>query len=429
MKYDISIIIPIYNVEKYLTDCLNSVCHQTKEDIEIICIDDCSTDDSSKVIDEFAQMDDRIKVIRNQKNCGRLYARKSGVLEAVGKYIMFLDGDDFYSEDACEIAYSQIESESVDILQFGMNIINKGNAPQYEVDSFSNFVMPYEGKIEKESVLKSCFVDEKYNYNLVNKIYKTELCKKAFANLDDRYYCMAEDLLAYFVLSYYAESYAGITDKLYNYNFAIGVSKPGALDLEGLDRRCAGAESVAAVERFLTGQGTFDEYQDAYQKIERRILSDNFDAWYYRLPSDKREEGYAIFEKHWGKDKVILGLLYDIENKQYDINQKGNRINELGNELTCARRRFDEELTCERERFDKELAQKNLVIDQLDRENNILTQRLEEKTSLYEKTEQERNDAQAQYEHVLNSLSYKIGCAVTWLPRKIAGVIRRTKNR
>lgn len=418
MKYDISIIIPIYNVEKYLTDCLNSVCHQTKEDIEIICVDDCSTDDSSKVIDEFAQRDDRIKVIRNQENRGLLYTRKVGVLAATGKYIMFLDGDDFYSEDACEIAYDQIENESVDILQFGINIINKGNAPQYEVDSFSNFVIPYAGKIDKESVLKSCFVEEKYNYNAVNKIYNAELCKKAFSKLDDRYYYVAEDLLAYFVLSYYAGSYAGITDKLYNYNFAIGVSKPGELDLEGLDRRCAGAESVAAVERFLTGQGTFDEYQDAYKKIERRILSDNFDAWYYRLPSDKREEGYVIFEKHWGKDKVIMGLLYDIENKQYDINQKGNRIYELDNELICARSRFD-----------KELAEKNLVIDQLGSETSTLTQSLEETTDLYEKTEQERRDAQAQYEHILNSLSYKIGCAVTWLPRKIAGVIRRTKIR
>jgi glycosyltransferase involved in cell wall biosynthesis len=402
---DISIIIPIYNVEKYLAECLESVINQSKENIEILCIDDCSTDRSFEITQMYAEKDSRIKLIRNDENRGCLYARKMGVLMAEGKYIMFLDGDDFYSTDACATAYDRIVTESVDILQFGINIINKGNAPQYEVDSLSKFVIPYLDRIDRTCVLKYCFIDEKYSYNVCNKIYKAELCKQAFKVIDDRHYCMAEDMLAYFVIAYYADSYCGIEDRLYNYNFAIGISKPGRLDLEGLDKRCAGAESVAAVERFLIKENALKQYYDIFKKMERRILSDNFDAWYYRLPSEYREQGYEIFEKHWGKDKVILGLLYDIENKQYDINQKGYLI----------------------ENNNKELEDRKTLIEQLNHtidEKQALLQHAKEEIEAYQKQEA---SLKAEYDHVVGSLSYKAGRFITWIPRKIAKAVRMMK--
>jgi glycosyltransferase involved in cell wall biosynthesis len=373
---DISIVIPIYNVEKYLSECLESVINQSKEDIEIICIDDCSTDGSLEIAEKFAEIDSRIRIIRNHENRGQLYARKVGVLNAKGKYIMFLDSDDFYSLDACKIACEQILDKSVDVLQFGINIINKGKAPQYEVDSFTSFVIPYLDKLDGSQVLKYCFDDEKYNYNLFNKIYKSNLCKTAFEMIDDNRYYMAEDMLAYFVISYFAQSYYGIDDKLYNYNFAIGISKPGELNLDGLSKRCEGAVSIAAVERFLIRENAIDQYSDILKKMERRILSDNFDAWYYRLPSEYREQGYHIFEKYWGKDKVIRGLLYDIENKQCDINHKG------------------------------------MIIEDNKRELERINNELRENESIF-KTE---------YNNVINSLSYKIGRFITWIPRKIAKI-------
>lgn len=382
--YDISVIIPVYNVKPYLTDCLNSIVKQSKENIEIICIDDCSSDGSPELLEQMALKDHRIQVIKNAENRGRLYARKQGVLAAKGKYIMFLDGDDLYSENACETAYAGIVRTGTDILQFGMHVINKGNAPQFEVDSFCRFITPYEHKLYNSSILTACFAEEKYSYNLVNKIYDAALCKKAFKNLDNEYYSSAEDMLAYFVLAYFAESYMGIPDQLYYYNYAIGVSKPGKLDLESLDRRCSGAESIWAVKYFLDTQGTFKMYQEVYSKIERRILSDNFDAWYYKLPRNMHEEGYRIFEKHWGKDKVILGLLYDIENKQYDIDQKS-----------------------------RYLIEKDQKIEELN--NQILLMG-------------EKDSVQEEYEHVLHSLSYRVGCGITWLPRKLAKWFRNIIN-
>ena len=93
----VSVIIPVYNVEQYLRPCLDSVLNQTLKNIEIICIDDGSTDDSLKILMEYAEKDNRITILK-QKNKGAGVARNYGMSIATGEYFLFLDSDDFFSE-------------------------------------------------------------------------------------------------------------------------------------------------------------------------------------------------------------------------------------------------------------------------------------------------------------------------------------------
>lgn len=95
----ISVIIPVYNTEKYLCECLDSVINQTLEDIEIICVDDGSTDGSPKILEDYSRKDSRITVII-QENCGSGPARNKGIRTAKGEYVVFMDSDDYYPEDA-----------------------------------------------------------------------------------------------------------------------------------------------------------------------------------------------------------------------------------------------------------------------------------------------------------------------------------------
>lgn len=106
----ISVVIPVYNVEKYLRDCLNSVVNQTLKEIEVICVDDGSTDGSAKILLEYTNIDKRITVIK-QENLGLSMARNIGVKEAIGKYIYFLDSDDMIRCDALEILYKLSEEK------------------------------------------------------------------------------------------------------------------------------------------------------------------------------------------------------------------------------------------------------------------------------------------------------------------------------
>jgi glycosyltransferase involved in cell wall biosynthesis len=124
----ISIIIPIYNIEKYLRQALDSVVNQTLDDIEIICIDDCSTDNSLAIVKEYAQKDDRFVIIEQKENQGQGVARNIGIERASSKYIMFLDPDDYYELNACEEAFNQIEKFGNDIVFFNYNTLqNRGN--------------------------------------------------------------------------------------------------------------------------------------------------------------------------------------------------------------------------------------------------------------------------------------------------------------
>lgn len=111
----ISVIIPIYNVEKYLAECLDSVVNQTLKDIEIICVNDGSTDSCSKIIDRYANKYNNIKVI-TQKNAGLSAARNNGYNIAKGKYIYFLDSDDYLKDlNALNIIFEECEKENLDI--------------------------------------------------------------------------------------------------------------------------------------------------------------------------------------------------------------------------------------------------------------------------------------------------------------------------
>lgn len=103
----ISVIIPVYNVENFIAEAIQSCLKQSLQDIEIVIVDDCGTDKSMKIVKEFANQDKRIKVVHNQKNVGRLKARFEGVKSASSEIVMFCDGDDLLEVQACEKVYQE----------------------------------------------------------------------------------------------------------------------------------------------------------------------------------------------------------------------------------------------------------------------------------------------------------------------------------
>ena len=142
----ISVIIPVFNCEKYLDICITSVLMQSYQDYEIICIDDKSTDDSLTILKKYAKNDNRIKILTNDVNKGPGYCRNKGVDVAEGRYIFFLDSDDWINEETLEVLYNRCENDKLDFIMFkyfvyydDKNIF--GHEPYYDMiymDEYSN---------------------------------------------------------------------------------------------------------------------------------------------------------------------------------------------------------------------------------------------------------------------------------------------------
>ncbi len=154
-KVKISIIIPVYNTEKYLRQCFESVFRQTFSEYEIICVNDGSTDSSQEIIEMYKERNDFIKNITYKKNYGPSIARNAGLKVATGKYILFLDSDDMILPETLEGLYKCSEQNELDIIYFDMHKI-------YEKD-----IEQLRHRREKKNVIMILFlVDKKCFVNL-----------------------------------------------------------------------------------------------------------------------------------------------------------------------------------------------------------------------------------------------------------------------
>lgn len=126
MPPKVSVIIPIYNAEKFLRECLDSVTNQTLKDIEIVCVDDGSTDTTINILNEYSEKDKRIRVLI-QENKGAGAARNLGLKNATGEYLSFLDSDDFFELDMLENFYQKAKEENSDIVVCNFDYFNNNS--------------------------------------------------------------------------------------------------------------------------------------------------------------------------------------------------------------------------------------------------------------------------------------------------------------
>ena len=167
MKYKISVVIPIYNVEKYLNKCVDSVINQTYSNIEIILVDDGSTDNSGSIADEFKRKDDRIRVF-HKKNGGLSDARNYGIEKATGKYICFVDSDDFVEKDYIEFMFNNLVAKKVKVSACGYC---------YVFEKEENLEIK---KINYDGIHKTFVKDEMQIYLNVIGYFNVSFCNKLF---------------------------------------------------------------------------------------------------------------------------------------------------------------------------------------------------------------------------------------------------------
>ena len=201
----ISIIIPVYNVEKFINDCMASVCHQTYQNLEIILVDDGAKDSSGKICDEWAKKDSRIVVI-HKTNGGLSDARNAGIKASSGKYLMFIDSDDVVSESLVEHLYSSIKETGAQISICDPVHIKPGEQPIYQ-----NAKKQY--LYNAEEALCEMMYQTSFLFSAWGKLYQAEL----FNDISFPVGLLFEDVAVMYKLFDKCEKIAYSDAKLYGY--------------------------------------------------------------------------------------------------------------------------------------------------------------------------------------------------------------------
>lgn len=202
----ISVIIPVYNSEKFLKKCLDSIINQTLNDIEIICIDDGSTDKSLRILNNFADKDNRITII-NQKNSGPSAARNKGIEIAKGEYIGFVDSDDWIDLDFYEKLYNSAKKYDADVAVCGIKRLRSCKWKYHLKIEKEEFTTDINKKFVLCDVPDKCYV--------WNKIYKLQKLMEKNINFEQGVYfedrCFTAEVLVYL------KSLVTVPDVYYNY--------------------------------------------------------------------------------------------------------------------------------------------------------------------------------------------------------------------
>ena len=292
---EISVIIPVFNVEEYLEECLLSVVNQSFKDIEIICINDGSTDNSLNILENFKKKDSRFKII-TQKNKGVGASRNIGLKHAEGKYIYFLDSDDYIDLKTLEKLYKNIKSNNSDVVLFKFhsfddekNFHKRGVG--FKIDEifgdidYSNFTFNYHEV--KKHVLNS-------SYSACLKFYKKEFLD-SYSNLYFSEGIIFEDVLFHVKVMLQAFKISFVNDSLYYYRSnpeSILNKSNGTLDIFNV---------IDMVENFLIDHDYYDEFENEFidfkiSQILQYIISSNDENYFKKAKKEFQKFSYKYNE-------------------------------------------------------------------------------------------------------------------------------------
>lgn len=318
----ISVVIPIYNVEKYIKDCLESICNQTFKDIEIICVNDGTPDNSMKIVEKIAKKDKRIVII-NKKNGGLSSARNAGIDAAKSEYIYFIDSDDCLKENALELLYNKLSNENLDTLFFDAE-----NIYENEEDKENSFV--------EDSYYKRQFVyDGEYTGQQLFKALRNNNEYRASACLQINRLSLIKDNNIRFVEGIIHE------DELFTINVCL-LSKKASHLKECLYLRLVQGNSIMASSKYIKrSYGYFKALISAidliskyaekeYLPIFKAYLNElhNSSSKYYKMMSriedqeDRKRQVDEFKDNLETKERLIFDLL--IEKNVYQLNRIGN---------------------------------------------------------------------------------------------------------
>ena len=320
MTPKISVIIIVYNTEKYLPECIESVTNQTLKDIEIIVVNDQSPGNCIEIVEAYQKIDERIKLVNLEKNSGSFMARQTGILAATGEYIQHLDSDDWLELNACETVYSALIDSGADACLSGYQRVRENKIEVkihfsdklYTKDDFIRAYLNY--RPEREQI--GC------NYSMWCYVIKKEIVHKTSFLFDQfrEHIVVMDDFLHMSSYVPYVSSLIVIPYIGYNYRDTIGVCST-------MDSKNKGTHTKFLLDALIALKFSFDVWKKTgiysqYEELCNARLSMHWNNWYTGMELWAMDDYNSFFITLDKKDKLVnwqefLSKLNYKESKKY----------------------------------------------------------------------------------------------------------------
>jgi len=271
----VSIVVPVFNDAATIAAALESATSQTLADVEIICVDDASNDDTAAIIEAFVTRDPRVRLIRHPHNLTAFESRRTGVTAAAAAYVMFLDGDDELSPRAAELAVAKARAADADVVGFGVTVVERDGrtGSPYEVR-----LQPPQQPHVGTGLLRALFPEGRAAQGqLWRFLIRTRVLQDAYALLPSEVkLSRINDLPLLFLVAALAETYVAVPDKLYRYYFGRGGS---GFRVDSVERARFYASAITSVESIQPAIATLsarygdpDLLQRTYESVRLAII-------------------------------------------------------------------------------------------------------------------------------------------------------------
>lgn len=323
----ISVVVPVYNVEKYLRECLDSLANQTFEDFEVICVNDGSDDSSPDILEEYASEDERFKIV-SQENKGLSGARNTGMNYIKGRYLLFLDSDDWLELNALELLYNHANALNSEMVIFPYRYFNQ-ETKQYEENDFT-----------KLNMFDSSVDNKNFNYKNIPetvfriphesiKLYDVKTLKKLAVKFPEG--LNYEDAYFFYKIFFKLNKVSIIRTPIYNYRI-----RNDSICTTGTEKSFDIFKILTSIENFLKEDEIYESFKDEFilfTVINLKFVYLRLDERFRDRYLEKIKKNYEFFSLNqvnknhlatWHFDDRAFYQAIDVSNNgiEFELNYK-----------------------------------------------------------------------------------------------------------
>lgn len=323
----ISVVVPVYNVEKYLRECLDSLANQTFEDFEVICVNDGSDDSSIDILEEYAAEDERFKII-SQENKGLSGARNTGMDYINGKYLLFLDSDDWLELNALELLHNQANSLDSEMVIFPYRYFNQ-ETKEYEENDFTKLNM-FDSSVDNKNFNYKNIPDIVFRIPHESiKLYEVQTLEKLAVKFPEG--LNYEDAYFFYKIFFKLNKVSIIRTPIYNYRI-----RNDSICTTGTEKSFDIFKILTSIENFLKEDEIYESFKDEFilfAVINLKFVYLRLDERFRDRYLEKIKENYEFFSLNqvnknhlatWHFDDRVFYQAIDVSNNgiEFELNYK-----------------------------------------------------------------------------------------------------------